>query len=140
MNGIGKEDNSNPQPVDSVSNKVTTLPRKPQGKQPILWCHCVQMQWSCSTLSNTCPLNCGGRADCAICRYSCSFAWDIVDNSNIVAELAIQDKSVEEYNSKRDTVNGWFDSAVKAGTLAADAARVTLHSDWRAGLNALSDK
>ena len=57
-----------------------------------------------------------------------------------MAELAIQDKLVEVYDSKRDTVNGWFDSAVKAGALAADSACATLHSNRRAGLNTSSDK
>ena len=134
-----EDDNSNPRPVDSAGKVVMTLPRKPRGQQPILRCHCVQMQWSCSDTTNTCPLSCGGRADCCICRCACSFAWAIVDNNNIVAELAIKDKPEEEYESKRDTVNGWFDSAAKAGTLAADSARATLLSNRRAGLNVSSD-
>ena len=37
-----------------------------------------------------------------------------MENNDIVAELANQDKTVEEYDTKRDDVNGWFDSALKA--------------------------
>ena len=69
-----EEDSGNPVPKDADGKIVKTLPRKPQGRQPLLRCHCVQMQWSCNKQLNTCPVDCGGRADCAICKCSCLFA------------------------------------------------------------------
>ena len=66
-----EEDSSYPLPKDADGKVVKDLPRKPQGKQPLLRCHCVQIQWSCNDQSNTCPVGYGGSPNCSICRCSC---------------------------------------------------------------------
>ena len=74
---------SNREPLNSEGNIVKKLPRKPQGSQPILRCHCVEMQGSQCELANTCP--CGGRSDCDVCNCSCSSVLHVVDTANITA-------------------------------------------------------
>ena len=45
-----------PAPRDKDNNVVKKLPRKPVVSQPLIRCHCLEMQWS--AYSSTCPLDC----------------------------------------------------------------------------------
>lgn len=85
--------------MDSEGNLVKKLPRKPQGSQPILRCHCVEVQRPKCELSNMCRLDCGGRTDFSVYNCSCSLAWHVVYMNNIKAELNVQKVNGVNYNT-----------------------------------------
>lgn len=119
---------------------VKNLPQKPHSSQPLLRCHCVEMEWSCNKSSNTYPIGCGGRPNCRICACSWSFAWAVVDTNDFTAELNIEQKGGEGFNTRRATANYWVYTAFNPGKLAGDAACATLIDYRQDGRNASSDE
>lgn len=135
-----EKDPLHPLPFDKNNHVVKKLPRKPVPSQPIICCHCIEMQWS--EYSSTCPLNCNGDASCTIYNCAYNFCWPVASTADVKAEMNLQAKKDHhvDYDSSRDNSNSWFNAAHKAGTLAAVTARNGLLLDRKSCKNDSSDR
>ena len=121
---------NNPIPKNHEGETIIKSPRKPSGFQPLLRCHCLQMQWS--YYNNTCPLNCNGDAACEICNCTCQFVWAMADTCQIQAAINSNSRRVEElssYDQARATTNKFLNDSLMAGQLAVESAVKNLSHD-----------